>query len=325
MAPGDVVIGLRSSGLHSNGYSLARRALGDAGWPTVADRLLEPTRVYVGAARCVVGGRRAVARDGPHLRRRPAEPAAVGRAGRATYWTRCRSRPRSSRLRTVGGRRRAGARCTPRSTWASACASWCRRMRSTPPWRPWARAGHRPGGGRPRPPGRDAGRRARGPRRRLLLDAVRDHRPNLDMTNVVDLLETLVAIDATNPTIAPGAAGEAAMGRFVASHLRGLGLSVTVDEVAPGRSNVVGVAQGPPGMPGLLLAAHLDTVPEPPAASSAGAKADRLSGARGLRLQGVDRRHSCGRRSTRSTRSRRRGPPLSGAWRRARGARSCSA
>ncbi|MGH9278508.1 MAG: phosphoribosylformylglycinamidine cyclo-ligase [Acidimicrobiales bacterium] len=50
ITPGDVVVGLRSSGLHSNGYSLARRALGD-GLAEVADRLLEPTRVYVGAAR----------------------------------------------------------------------------------------------------------------------------------------------------------------------------------------------------------------------------------------------------------------------------------
>ncbi len=51
---GDMVVGLGSSGLHSNGYSLARRALFEvAGVPveSVADALLEPTRIYVAAAR----------------------------------------------------------------------------------------------------------------------------------------------------------------------------------------------------------------------------------------------------------------------------------
>jgi phosphoribosylformylglycinamidine cyclo-ligase len=58
--PGDVVLGVSSSGLHSNGYSLARKALlerGNLGLDAVhpalgeplADALLRPTRIYVKA------------------------------------------------------------------------------------------------------------------------------------------------------------------------------------------------------------------------------------------------------------------------------------
>ena len=58
VAPGDVVLGLASSGLHSNGFSLVRRIVEDAGLGydakapfeanrTLGDALLEPTRLYV--------------------------------------------------------------------------------------------------------------------------------------------------------------------------------------------------------------------------------------------------------------------------------------
>jgi phosphoribosylformylglycinamidine cyclo-ligase len=53
---GDVVIGMASSGLHSNGYSLVRRVINQAGWAldrqvselgrTLGEELLEPTRIY---------------------------------------------------------------------------------------------------------------------------------------------------------------------------------------------------------------------------------------------------------------------------------------
>jgi phosphoribosylformylglycinamidine cyclo-ligase len=61
IAPGDAVVGVPSSGLHSNGYTLARRALQEQGalqlddrpaeleGASVADALLEPTVIYVRA------------------------------------------------------------------------------------------------------------------------------------------------------------------------------------------------------------------------------------------------------------------------------------
>jgi phosphoribosylformylglycinamidine cyclo-ligase len=45
--PGDVVLGLASSGLHSNGFSLARKVFENELTAELARELLEPTRIYV--------------------------------------------------------------------------------------------------------------------------------------------------------------------------------------------------------------------------------------------------------------------------------------
>jgi phosphoribosylformylglycinamidine cyclo-ligase len=46
--PGDAIVGIPSSGLHSNGYSLVRRLVDEGALAADADLLLEPTRIYVG-------------------------------------------------------------------------------------------------------------------------------------------------------------------------------------------------------------------------------------------------------------------------------------
>lgn len=80
------------------------------------------------------------------------------------------------------------------------------------------------------------------------------------MDPVIDLLRALVAIDSVNPSLVPGASGEAAVARALAEHMRGIGLTVHVQEVAPGRPNVVGVLDGRRPGRSLMFCGHIDTV-----------------------------------------------------------------
>jgi acetylornithine deacetylase/succinyl-diaminopimelate desuccinylase-like protein len=82
--------------------------------------------------------------------------------------------------------------------------------------------------------------------------------------NVVDLLQDLVAIPSVNPAGHPGTdgTGEQAVAEYVAGFLRGLGADVRLDEIEPGRPNVIAEfrPERKPARAHLAFAPHLDTV-----------------------------------------------------------------
>jgi acetylornithine deacetylase len=76
----------------------------------------------------------------------------------------------------------------------------------------------------------------------------------------VTLLRDLVSIDSVNPSLVPGARGEAAIAERIAAELMSIGLTVDITEVAAGRPNVVGVLEGRAPGRALMLCGHVDTV-----------------------------------------------------------------
>ncbi|HEX7512471.1 MAG TPA: M20/M25/M40 family metallo-hydrolase, partial [Candidatus Methylomirabilis sp.] len=84
--------------------------------------------------------------------------------------------------------------------------------------------------------------------------------PTIDREYLVGTLADLIRINSINPSLVPGAPGEAAIATYVAHALRRLGLDVTTLESHPGRPSVVGRLRGAGGGRSLMLNAHLDTV-----------------------------------------------------------------
>jgi acetylornithine deacetylase len=80
------------------------------------------------------------------------------------------------------------------------------------------------------------------------------------MSPVLQLLHDLVAIPSINPSLVPGASGEAEISDAIAATLRSAGLDVELQDALPGRPNVVGVLEGREQGPSLMFCGHTDTV-----------------------------------------------------------------
>ena len=84
--------------------------------------------------------------------------------------------------------------------------------------------------------------------------------PGTSRDPCISLLRDLVAIDSVNPSLVSGATGEGRIAEAIAAHMKKLHLDVAVQEVAPGRPNVIGVLEGRQPGPSLMLCGHVDTV-----------------------------------------------------------------
>jgi acetylornithine deacetylase len=99
--------------------------------------------------------------------------------------------------------------------------------------------------------------------------------------DVVDLVGDLVRIESVTPWLIPGGAGETGVAHFLADWLSDLPVDVVIDEIEPGRTNLLATLHGTGGGPTLCLNAHADTVGFegwPDAALTPRIEGDRLYG-----------------------------------------------
>jgi acetylornithine deacetylase/succinyl-diaminopimelate desuccinylase-like protein len=78
--------------------------------------------------------------------------------------------------------------------------------------------------------------------------------------DVEELISQLVRIESVTPWLIPDGSGEGELARFMAGWLDGLGVDVTLEDVEPGRPNLLARLPGTGGGPTLCLNAHSDTV-----------------------------------------------------------------
>src|SRR5471030_2044368 len=80
------------------------------------------------------------------------------------------------------------------------------------------------------------------------------------MDPAIKLLRELVAVNSANPTLVRDAPGEQEIADLIADAMRRAGLDVSVEQVAGGRPNVVGVLEGRAKGRTLMFCGHTDTV-----------------------------------------------------------------
>ena len=96
--------------------------------------------------------------------------------------------------------------------------------------------------------------------------------------DVVALTRELVAVNATNPSLVPGGAGERELAELVAAWLAERGFAVRLVGADPTRPSVLARRRGAGGGRTLLLAGHLDTVGGAGDGAGAGGAADGSPG-----------------------------------------------
>jgi acetylornithine deacetylase len=82
-----------------------------------------------------------------------------------------------------------------------------------------------------------------------------------DPARVRQLLEALVRVDSVNPDADPDGDGEGALAALVARIARSIRLETELDEVLPGRPNVIPTLDADEAATELVIEVHLDTVP----------------------------------------------------------------
>src|SRR5438128_2109472 len=78
--------------------------------------------------------------------------------------------------------------------------------------------------------------------------------------DIEELLSDLVRIESVTPWLIPDGAGEADIALYIAEWLRSVGIEVNLEEVEPGRPNVIARLAGSGGGRSLCLNQHSDTV-----------------------------------------------------------------